>query len=485
MMRTLAIARTLGLLLLIFSISLLPPMAVYGWYQQGAIYPFIITFILTFGVGILLWAPARAARAELKARDGFLVVVLVWLVACLAGAVPFYLYFYPDLSFTDALFESVSGLSTSGATVLTHLDTLPHSILYYRQQLTLLGGIGIVVIALSILPVLGIGGMQLYIAETAGPVKTSRLRPRLRQTAKSLWLIYLGLVVCCALAYWLAGMPLFDAISQSFSAIATAGFSTHDQNLAYYHSHTIEAITVIFMILGSTNFGLHYQFFKQRRLSVYWRDPEFIMYLKILAAVSVITLATLSIYGLYHHNLVKITADSIFTVTSVATTSGFELINLDDWPTFLPFLIMITCLIGGCGGSTSGGIKVLRFLLLKRQGERELQRLIHPQGVFSIYLGGQPLPENIIQGVWGFVGIFLVLFILIILALLAAGLDFRTAFGSAAGAIANAGLGLGKTAVTFETINNPSKWILTFAMFAGRLEILTILVLFTRGYWRK
>ena len=351
--------------------------------------------------------------------------------------------------------------------MFTHIDAMPHGILYYRQQLTLLGGVGVVVIALSILPVLGIGGMQLYIAETGGPVKTSRLRPRLRQTAKALWLIYLFLVFGCALCYWLAGMNLFDAIGQSFSAIATAGFSTHDQNIAYYHGYAIPVITIIFMTLGATNFGLHYQFFKQKRLSIYSEDPEFRMYIKILIAVSIIVVIVLLITGQYHHDLGKIIIAAFFTVTSNTTTTGFELINLDEWPTFLPYLLMLMCLIGGCGGSTSGGIKVLRFLLLKRQGERELKRLIHPNGVFSLYLGQEPLSDKIIQGIWGFVAIFFVLFILIILGLLATGLDFETAFGSAAGAISNSGVGLGKTDIIFENITNPSKWILTFAMFTA------------------
>lgn len=484
-MRALAISRLLGLLLLIFSLSSLPPIAVYMWYQEGYVYPFVISFIFTFTLGFLLWFPTRHSHTDLKTRDGFLVVVLIWVVACLFGAIPFYLNFYPHLSFTDALFESVSGLSTTGATVFTHLDDMSHAILYYRQQLTLFGGVGVVVISLSILPVLGVGGMQLYMAETGGPVKTNRLRPRLRQTAKALWLIYLGLVACCALAYWLAGMQPFDAISQSFSAVATAGFSTHDQNLGYYHGHAIQLISIVFMILGSTNFGLHYQFFKQKNFNVYWKDPEFLMYLKILGTISLIAMITLLLYNTYPSNFFKTMTESLFTVTSAVTTTGFEEVNPDQWPTFLPYLLVSLCFIGGCGGSTSGGIKVLRFLLLKQQGERELKRLIHPQGVFSLYLGEQPLPEKIIQGVSGFVAIFMLLLMLTMLGLLAAGLDFRTSFGSALAALSNTGVGLGQTAIIFEGINNPSKWILTLAMFAGRLEILTILVLFTRDYWRK
>jgi trk system potassium uptake protein TrkH len=484
-MRITAIIRTLSLLLLIFSISLLPPIAVYGWYRQGSVYPFMISFFLTLFIGGFLWLLTRGKPAEFKSRDGFLIVVLVWGVACLVGAIPFFIYFYPHLSFTDALFESVSGLSTTGATVFDHLDEMPHSILYYRQQLTLLGGVGIVVIALSILPILGVGGMQLYMAETGGPVKTARLRPRLRQTAKALWLIYLVLVAACALGFWLAGMNLFDAIGHSFSTIATAGFSTHDASLAYYHNSWIELVAILFMILGSTNFGLHYHFFRERSLKIYWRDPEFIMYIKMLLVIILIAIFTLIIERLFKHNAPHTFIGTVFTTVTIISTTGYELFDIDNWPGFLPYLLLLFCLVGGCCGSTSGGIKVLRFLLIKRLGGRELLRLIHPQGVYSFYLGEQVLADEVLHGVVGFVAIFSVVFIIIILGLIACGLDFRTAFGSAAGTLANMGVGFGKTGVTFKSINNPAKWLLIFAMFAGRLEILTLLVLFRREYWQK
>ncbi len=479
-----AIIRTLGLLLLIFSISLLPPMAVFAWYRQGSIYPFLITFLLTTTVGGLFWLLTRRTTAELKARDGFLIVFLVWAVACLVGAIPFFFYFYPNLSFTDALFESVSGLSTTGASVFEHLDNMPHSILYYRQQLTLLGGVGIVMIALAILPVLGIGGMQLYFAETTGPVKTTRLRPRIRQTAKAIWLIYLVLVIACAFAFWAAGMDIFDAITISFSTIATAGFSTHDGSLGFYHNHWIELVAIIFMILGSTNFGLHYQFFQQKTFKVYWRDPELKTYVQILLIITLIAIITLFAYSHFQFNFSQ-AFTAFFTTTSVISTTGYELVDLDNWPNFLSHLVLLTCLIGGCCGSTAGGIKVLRFMLIKRMGGRELQRLIHPQGVFSLYFGEQVLSAEFLQGVFGFVALFIVIFVFITLGLIACGLDSTTAFGSAAGALANSGIGLGKTGLIFKNINSPAKWILTLAMFAGRLEILTLLVLFRREYWRK
>ncbi len=485
MKRFFPIFRVLGLLLMIFSVSMLTPLIIYFIYHDGMVRPFVISFFLTLGTGLLLWLPTHRQQRELKVRDGFLVVFLFWVVLSFFGALPFYLNFYPHLNFTDALFESVSGLTTTGGTVLTHLDLMPHDILYYRQQLTLLGGVGIIVLALAILPLLNIGGMHLYLAETAGPIKTSKIRPRLNQTAKSLWYIYMSLVAVCALAFWLAGMPIFESIGESFSAVSTGGFAVHDENFAYYHSHLIEVIGVFFMFLGAINFGLHYQFFKKRSFLIYIRDPEFMFYLKILATAILISFIVLLLYGTYHHKIAETFTQSLFMVTSVASTTGFTTTDLNQWPTFLPYFLMFLALIGGCGGSTSGGIKVLRFLLLQQQTNREMKRLIHPDGIFPVHLGEQPLGDKTIQSIWAFVTVFALLFIVLLLALLGCGLDPRTAFGALVGSIANNGIGLGRTSINFESINNLSKWILTFAMLAGRLEIFTVLVLFTPGYWRR
>ncbi len=484
MMRFAASFRILGLLLMIFSLSMLPPMVVYLYYRDGGIESFLATFILTLITGLILWFPFRKTHRDLKIRDGFLVVVLFWTVLSTFGAFPFYLHFYPGMSFTNSLFESVSGMTTTGASVLSNLDYMPHSILYYRQQLTLLGGMGIIVLALAILPLLGIGGMQLYLAEISGPIKTTKLRPRLTQTAKVLWYIYAGLVACCALSYWLAGMHPFEALGESFSTVSTGGFSVHDDNFAYYHSHLIEGIGILFMLLGAINFGLHFQFIQDRKFSVYTQDPEFKTYIKILCLVAIITLISLVVMRGYT-NFFNTLMQTLFAVTTVGTTTGFITANFDEWPSFLPYMLMFLALIGGCGGSTSGGIKVLRFLLLKEQSRRELRRLIHPNAVFSIRLGQQSLPEHVVQAIWGFVAIFIALFIILLLALLGVGLDIRTAFGSLAGCLSNTGIGLGKTGVSFADINDVSKWILTFAMIAGRLEIFSILVLFAPSYWRK
>lgn len=481
-MRFAATFRVLGIFLMIFSISMLPPVGVALWYRDGALISFLTAFLITVVTGFLLWFPYRSPDYDLKTRDGFLVVTLFWVVLTFFGGIPLFINFFPSLTFTDAMFESVSGLTTTGATILSHLQEMPHAVLYYRQQLHLLGGIGIIVLAVAILPMLGIGGMQLYRAEAVGPVKTTKLRPRMTQTAKALWYIYAALVIGCAVSYWLAGMTPFDAIGESFSTVSTGGFATHDNSFAFYQSYTIDCIAMIFMLLGATNFALHFQFVRTGRLNVYSRDSEVRTYFAILATASMVILIALICYGHFHQGRVII--EALFTVVSLGTTTGFTITNFSIWPTFVPYLIMIIAIIGGCGGSTAGGIKVMRFLLLREQGRRELKRLIHPQSVWALRFGDQILPENVIQAIWGYVALFIVIFVVFFLLLLATGLHIKTAFGSLAPCLSNAGAGIGGVARNFEHIPVMSKWILIVAMIAGRLEIFTILVLLTPGYWR-
>lgn len=482
-MQLAATLRVIGIFLMLFSISMLPPIGVALWYGDGSTLPFLGGFFVTLITGFAVWMPFRRKVYELKTRDGFLVVALFWIVLSAFGALPLYFHFFPGLSFTDCMFESVSGLTTTGATVLNHLSRMPHAILYYRQQLHLLGGMGIIVLAVAVLPMLGIGGMQLYRAETVGPIKTSKLRPRMTQTAKSLWYIYAGLIVVCALAYWAAGMSLFDAIGESFSTLSTGGFSTHDSSFAFYNSPIIDGIGIIFMLLGATNFGLHFQFLRRRSLSVYSMDPEFRAYLTILWAVILVTIITLFIYHDFDRG--KTVLNAMFTVVSVSTTTGLTTVNFSQWPTFLPYLLMFLAMLGGCGASTSGGIKVMRALLLKEQSKREVKRLIHPQGVVSVKLGDQVLPENVIQAIWAFVAVFFALFAVLLLLLLADGLHIKTAFGAVASCISNTGAAIGSVASNFEHIPAFSKWVLIVSMLAGRLEIFTLLVLFIPSYWRK
>ena len=482
-MQRAAIQRILGILLMIISLSMLPPVLVSWWYEDGAMMPFLLAFLLTLGTGLVLWLPVRDFRKEMRLRDGFIVVAMFWLVLGLSGSVPLVLSALPDLSITDAVFESISGLTTTGATVIVGLDDLPKSILYYRQQLQWLGGMGIIVLAVAILPMLGIGGMQLYRAETPGPMKDNKLTPRITETAKALWYIYLGLTAMCAFAYWAGGMTGFDAITHSFSTVAIGGFSTHDASMAYFQSPLIELIAVVFMLLAGVNFSLHFLAWRNASLRPYVTDAEFVMYLKVLGFVALITSGYLYLtqtftgYDAIHNG--------IFQAVSIGTTTGFTTAEYHHWPGFLPALLLLTSFIGGCAGSTGGGMKVIRVLLLFKQGMREVIRLIHPSAQVPVKIGGKMLEERVIDSVWGFFSLYVVSYIIMALVLAASGLDLITAFSAVAACMNNLGPGLGEVGTNYSSINDLAKWVLCFAMILGRLEIFTVLVLLTPAFWRR
>lgn len=483
-MQYLAIQRILGLLLVIFSVTLLPPVLVGLIYGDNVI-PFLESFAFILGIGFLLYLPVATQKKELKLRDGFMVVVLFWGVLGTVGGLPIYLSEHNlDLSITDAVFESISGLTTTGATVITGLDKLPHSLLFYRQQLQWLGGMGIIVLAVAILPMLGIGGMQLYRAETPGPIKDNKLTPRITGTAQMLWYVYLGLTLACTLAYWVSGMSFFDAIGHAFSTVAIGGFSTHDASLGYFNNPLIESVAIVFMLLGGVNFALHFGVFKQRSLAVYFRDAEFKTYFWVLFTISCIT-----VLYLFKTNTFSSTSETIiegiFHVVSIGTTTGFTTREYYYWPSFLPALLIYLSFMGGCAGSTGGGMKVIRVLLLFKQGMRELKRLVHPNAEFAVKIGNKALPEKVIEAVWGFFAAYLMLSIIMILMLMASGLDQITAFSAVAACLNNLGPGLGEVGLNYASINDFSKWVLSAAMLLGRLEIFTLLVLFTPAFWRK
>lgn len=483
-MQFLVIQRVLGLLLIIFSISFLPPYFIGLYYQDGATEPFIQAFFITQLCGLLLFLPVRNHKKELRLRDGFMVVVLVWAVLGIFGGLPLYLSGIYDISITDAIFESMSGLTTTGATVIVGIDSLPHSILFYRQELQWLGGMGIIVLAVAVLPMLGIGGMQLFRAETPGPVKDNKLTPRITETAKSLWYIYMGLTVSCGLAYWLAGMSTFDAVSHAFSTVAIGGFSTHDASIGYFDSTAIELIAVVFMLLSGANFAIHFVALRNKSLKPYVRDAEFRTYIWVLLVVSIVTIGYLQLTRTFESTTESI-IEGLFQVVSIGTTTGFTTAEYYTWPGFLPVLLLFVSFIGGCSGSTGGGIKVIRVLLLVKQGARELKRLIHPNAQFAVKIGRKPLPEKVIEAVWGFFAAYLAISALMILLLMASGLDQETAFSAVAACINNLGPGLGEVGQNYASINDFAKWVLSFAMLLGRLEIFTLLVLFTPGFWRK
>jgi trk system potassium uptake protein TrkH len=478
------IQRILGLLLMIFSLTMVPPIIVSLLYQDGATPPFILALTITVVSGLIIWFPVRNNKKELRIRDGFLVVVLFWVVLGVSGALPFALGTTPHMSIIDSLFESLSGLTTTGATVITGIDNLPASILYYRQQLQWLGGMGIIVLAVAILPMLGIGGMQLYRAETPGPIKDNKLTPRITQTAKALWFIYLGLTVTCGVAYWLAGMTPFDAIAHSFSTVAIGGFSTHDASMGYFDSQLIESIAMTFMLLSGINFSLHFIALSRLTLTPYLRDAEFKTYALTLLSIGLITSLFLISSGTFEDS-----GDAfrygLFQAISIGTTTGFTTTEYFGWPSFLPLLLLFSSFIGGCAGSTGGGMKVIRFLMLFRQGMREIARLIHPNAQISVKIGNKPLPERVISAVWGFFSLYVASFSVMLLLLMATGLDQVTAFSALAACMNNLGPGLGEVGSHYGNINDTAKAILSFAMLVGRLEVFSILVLFSPAFWKK
>ncbi len=478
------VQKILGLLLMLFSLTMVPPVGVALLYGEATIAAFLQAGGIIACIGLLLWLPVCRARRGLRLREGFIVVALFWSVLGTAGALPLVLSQAPVLSITDAVFESISGLTTTGSTVIVGLDELPRSILFYRQFLQWLGGMGIIVLAVAILPLLGIGGMQLYRAELPGPVKDTKLTPRIAETAKALWNIYAGLTVVCALAYWLAGMSVFDAVAHSFSTVAIGGFSPYDASMGHFNSAVIEMIAVVFMILGGTNFALHFAAMRRRSLVPYLLDAEFRTYVGILLVVALVTVSYL-IFAQTFASVSEALHHGIFQVVSIATTTGYTTASFAAWPAFLPVLLIFASFIGACASSTGGGLKVIRVLLLFKQGRRELVQLVHPNARIAVKIGGKALDDRVVQGVWGFFATYVLCFSVGMLLLMAAGLDQITAFSAMAACINNLGPGLGEVAANFRTIDDFSKWVLSAAMLLGRLEIFTLLVLLTPDFWRR
>jgi trk system potassium uptake protein len=478
-----SIIKILGIVLMLFSFCMLPPILVDLIYNESGASPFIKSFLVTAGMGFLLWQLCRSSKEELRGKEGFLIVVLTWTVLSVFGAFPFMLEPILHANLTDAIFESVSGLTTTGASIITHLSTLPHALLFYRQETQFFGGMGIVVLTVAVLPMLGVGGMQLFRAETPGPMKDAKLTPRITETAKALWYIYAGITVLGAFAFIAGGMSPFDAIGESFAAVSTGGFSLHDESFVYYHSSISELICVVLMWLGGTNFSLFFLVLKQKRFGYFWIDTEFKLFIGghiLIAVLIAIWLMHYHTYQSFHIAFIE----SLFNVVSLGSTTGFVSADFSSWPTFTPYLIMITALIGGCSGSTAGGIKIMRTLLLKKQISLEVQRLLHPKSVTAIRFGKQSLPIHTLESMWAFLAVFFIIYVLMILLLLADGLDLTSSFGAVTAAISNAGAGIGKVSVNFGGLSFFTKWVLIGGMLLGRLEVFTILVLFSRSFWQ-
>jgi trk system potassium uptake protein TrkH len=478
-----AVQRVIGFLVAGSSLMMLPPVLVSLFYSDGTAGLFLVSAASLLALGLLIYFPVRKAHQDLRLRDGFLIVVSAWLVLVLVGALPFVLLSDPDLSYVDSVFESMSGLTTTGATIVTNIDALPRAVLYYRQQLQWLGGMGIIVLAVAILPMLRIGGMQLYRAETPGPMKDAKLTPRIKETAKALWLIYVGITVTCIFAYWLAGMKLFDAIGHAFSTVAIGGFSTHNDSLSYWNNPTVEIVAIVFMAVAGINFALHFTAWRRASTQPYFLDPELKVYASLLFAFAILVSFALYLTGTYE-TLASSFRYGIFQVVSAMTTTGFTTAPFYTWPGFLPVMLILIAFIGGCAGSTAGGMKVIRVILLYRQSIREIQRLIHPHAIIPVKIGGQKTSDTVISAVWGFFFLYIANFAVMTMLLMATGLDSETAYSAVGACITNLGPALGDVGLNYAGLNDPAKIILSTAMLMGRLEIYTLLVILTPAFWR-
>ncbi len=478
------VAKTIGLLLMVFSFAQVPPLIIDLIYAEGEYLSFVYSFALTVLGGLVLWWPFKEVKKDFRLREGVLIVVCFWIVLSLFGTLPFLITdSISDLSFSEAFFESMSGLTTTGATVLSQLDELPKSILFYRQQLQWLGGMGIIVLAVAVLPLLGVGGMELYHAESSGIAK-DRLTPKLRNTAIALWKIYLSLTVLCALGYFLSGMSIFDAVSHSFSTVAIGGFSTHDGSIGYFNSAAVETIAMFFMFLAGINFSLHFVAWNNRSLVDYIKDSEFKTYAMVLICSSIIVIIALSLNGQYD-SANETVRHSLFQTISIATTTGFTSQNYSSWPAAIPVFLIMMSFIGACVGSTGGGIKVVRILVMFRLGMKEIHKFIRPNAQVSVKLNKSSINEKALVSVLGFFSLYAISFFLILMLLMFAGLDQVTAYSATAATMNNLGPGLGDVAQNYGSVGEAAKWILSFSMLIGRLEVLTIIAIFHRAFWRQ
>jgi len=475
----------LSVVVTIFAVAMLLPLAVSLMLEDGAEGAYDLAILVTGLAGGLGWVLTRGGRRELQPRDGFLFVVLVWSVLPAFATVPLLAYL-PGLGFTDAYFETMSGLTATGATVLTGLDSLPPSINVWRCMLQWIGGMGIIVLAVAILPLLGVGGRQLLKAETPGPMKEQQLTPRIAQTAKGLWLVYVLLTVLCGLAYAWVGMDALDAMMHAFTTVALGGFSSHDASFAYWNSPLIEVLAVAFMLAAGISFGTHFLALRRVSLRPYGFDAEARAFVVVCAASFSIVTGYLFLHGA-HEDFPTVARYALFNVVSVATTTGYSTTDYAAWPLFAPLWMLMLCTFSTCSGSAGGGIKMMRALLMFQQALRELMRIVHPRALIPVKLGGQVVENTIIFAILAYMLIYGATLTLITMLLTATGLEFMTAFSAATACINNLGPGLGDVgpASTYARLDNFQTWICTLAMLLGRLELMTVFVLLTPAFWRR
>jgi trk system potassium uptake protein TrkH len=485
MQRTLTVFHALGLMLVVFSFAYLMPLAASLIYDDGTLIDFLLAMVWTSAIGFLMWLLTRRYKGELSIRHGYLLVVTMWTAMPAFATLPLLLVI-KDLSFTDAYFETMSGITTTGATVLSGLDTLPPAINIWRHELNWLGGMGIIVLAVAILPLLGVGGRQLFKAETPGPMKESALTPRITETARNLWLVYLGITLACILSLKAVGMNWLDAICHAFAAMGLGGFSTHDANIGYFNSPAIEFVLMIFMLLAALNFATHFLVWREKNLKLYLRDAEAVATIALILTSCLGIAVFLWWQGTYPSFWTALRHAS-FNLISIATDCGFSSVDFNQWPMFAPMWMLFLSCIAVSSGSTGGGIKMVRTLILFKQAGREFVKLLHPTVVNPMKIGGSVVPNNIVFAVLGFIFLYFMTVVTLTFALLISGLDFISAFSAIIACINNAGPGLGVVgpAGNYGVLTDFQTWVCTIAMLVGRLEIFTVLILFTPHFWRR
>jgi trk system potassium uptake protein len=485
MYRSLTVIHALGMMLVLFSFTYILPIITSLIFQDGTLVDFALAMLITFVAGGSMWAMTLRHKGELSIRHGYLLVVVMWSAIPAFATLPL-LIVLPDLSFTDAYFETMSGLSTTGATVLTGLDTLPQGINLWRHELNWLGGMGIIVLAVAIMPLLGVGGRQLYKAETPGPMKDATLTPRITETARNLWLVYFSITVACIISLKIAGMSWFDSVCHAFAAMALGGFSTHDSSIGYFNSPTIEFVLIIFMLLAAVNFSTHFLAWREKNLKCYLRDTEGVATIMLVLASCLGIGFYLWWEGVYPGFWMSLRHAS-FNLVSMATDCGFVSQDFNKWPMFAPLWMLLLSCIAVSSGSTGGGIKMIRTLILFKQAGREFRKLLHPSAINPMKIGGQVIPNNIVFSVLGFIFLYFISVVTLTFLLVISGLDFISAFSAVIACINNAGPGLGVVgpAGNFSGLTDFQTWVCTFAMLIGRLEIITLLIIFTPKFWKR
>ena len=462
-----------------FSFVMLVPFMIGILYSEDNHNIYVFVFIIVFAFGLLLWLLSRGSLNEIRITEGFVITVLFWFVLGIIGSIPFVL---SGITIIDSIFESISGVTTTGATVLTALEDLPKSLLIYRQLLQWIGGMGLIILVVAIMPSFGIGGSQLFKMDAPGFDSSEKLTPTIRESAAALWKIYIGLTVLCFFAYLLAGMDIFNAVSHALSTVAIGGFSTYDQSIGFFNNIYIEIVCIVFMLLSATSFSLHYySVFHGKRLKHFY-DPELrFFFLILLGIIIIISLYYLIIDNLDLSNLRHI----IFQTVSIVTTSGFVTGEYSLMPGFVPFLLLVGAFIGACSGSVGGGLKAWRVLIIINQAKKEITKIIHPSAVVTTKIGKKVIDASISEKVWGFFTIYVVTFIMLLMLVLSSGLDFESAFSAVGATLNNLGPGLGVVSENYGSLSVVTKMTLCLAMILGRLEIFTLLVVLTPAFWRR